>query len=405
MKNRMKKIFLTALGLCLSVGLFAQTEGMAVLLNKKVAGLSANNKISWQSRLMWRIPVSSELKQERGLWDITWGWISGSQEEKETEALAGYLFNMYVFSAAQGYVPQKLDLNFTGVLDPLENIEGGYETKEIRDLYFDEKEKVKNYLARLFKNKLGLVYHLQNKQNDQREEEFLRVLANSSFSSKKAHYVKGNTPFARQEAEEVKKALQTSFANCMDGASICTYEQIDVFDMMDRKSGTARKDYYYRPASQECDACAYTFCKTACLRPQQDYAGWKMDALYRIYARPVQKEFLTPSSGTHFLSVNGQKYAPWNYHAAALFRLKKEGQYTLMVQDTFLFKDPVPLAVWAEKFAEAQTYFDALPFQRKERTEKQFIRLPADQMDALRQGKSVKVNGITYAPYPVYEAE
>jgi len=76
-----------------------------------------------------------------------------------------------------------------------------------------------------------------------------------------------------------------------------------------------------------------------------------------------------------------------------------------MVQDTFLFKDPVPLAVWAEKFAEAQTYFDALPFQRKERTEKQFIRLPADQMDALRQGKSVKVNGITYAPYPVYEAE
>ena len=393
--------------LCAFGGLFAQSSvGLAVRLAEMIGSFSENDKIAWQGRLMWRMPIKSQLQKERGFWDVTWAWISGSQKEQEVQALAGYLFNMYIFSAAQGRLPQQLDLSFTGVLDPLENIAGGYQAQEIKSLYADEKEDVKKHLSRLFKNKLGISYNQQDKQNDAREEKFLQILQNSSRAGKRAFYVANKAMLPTQQAsQEVKQALQKKLAGCIDGSAICTYEQIDMFDMMDRKSGAARRDYFYRPASQECDACAYSYCKRACLNPQQNYAGWTVDGLYRLHARPQQNKFLMPAQGKAFLSVDGKKYAPWHYHAAALFRLKKDGQYTLLVQDPFLFEEPVPLAVWAESFLAEDVLFYAYPFQRQEKIESQFVQIPADQLEALKQGNPVKVGGIKYEPYPVYSAD
>lgn len=406
----MKQFLKAAFGLllvCACGWCFAATDGggASAGINEFLNARPAAERDYWQGRLLCPSVITDAVDEERGLMRTAADWITGADKERRIKALGAYLYNMYISSAAQKHMPQTLDLTFTGVLDPLENLPGGYAPGDMAKLYERETAAVQNHIARRFKQRAGISYDPSDKENAAAERFFLRVLEQSAVKGRAGYRLS----HGRMEAERKKEAdesLKRALVSCLstDDHSVCTYERTDMLDLLDRKRGSVPKEHFYRPVRSECDACSYAGCRSACQAARRDYAGWKMAALHRIYAWPSAGKFVRSREKREFFSPQGERYPDWDYHAAALVTLYKDKQRISLVQDPFLFEEPVSLETWADRFDAASTVFYARPFRRLAGTEKQFVRISPDQLDNLRQGKTVTVNGVSYKPAPVRQA-
>lgn len=387
--------------------LFAQQkeENISVSLKKIFSSVSEKQQKYWQYKFLIDTPLNNQIQKENDVWNVIKDWATGEEKQRKIQALSDYLFNMYVATTAQGYIPPILDFKFAGVLDPLENLPTRYKVSELLSLYYAEQDAVKKILSYRFKNIFNIEYDIYSLANADQERKFLRVLSESYRLGERVGY-QGVKPEFLQIQDQLKKEIADSFQNCMTGGSVCTYERVDMMNMMDRKRGTAKKEYYYRPTEAECDASSYMFCKGICKNTKKQYDGWQIKGVWRLRAKPIHAgDTLSSADGTFFVSASGEKYPAWDYHVASVLSLQKGEEQILLVEDPFLFEEPVPLSVWAGKFHRAKTIFFLTPFQRKETIEKQLFEVTPDQRDKIQKQQPIFVDGKEYLPAPVRKVE
>ena len=207
-----KWIFIFFSMLVFSPVLTAQQNGTdaAENLKKIFSSVPKDQQNYWQHKFLINTPLTSQVQAEAGAWNVLKDWVNGQEKQRYVQAVADYLFNMYVSTTAQGYIPLVLNLNFAGVLDPFENLPTGYKTGNLLSLYYAEKEQIQKHLSQRFQTAFGIEYSANNPANKKTEDAFLKVLANSYRLGDRVGY-KGQTDVFPQVQEHLKKEIAKSF--------------------------------------------------------------------------------------------------------------------------------------------------------------------------------------------------
>lgn len=359
----------------------------------------------WRLSRQTGVAPSAVAEPEENWTDQIYAWLTVSNKEKEqakVHAVSGYLFNMYVHAIADGKLPaQTLTLSYAGALDPLET-GPSVQNADWLAFYRAHKPAVKRTLAGLFARRLNARYAPEDTRNDETERWFLQVLKNSAVKGKRAGYRAADVPAGNPAPQAVSERLARLMRSSERQSErlVTLHRQVDVAAAVDQKNRVHKQDFY-RSVRAECAACSYVFCRNVCTGLNEDYAGWKVERVYKIAAVPLNGKHVLPSEGTRFASASGAAYPAWMYHEAAVTVLSKGGETVWLAADSFLFETPVPLAQWARSFDAGQTAFYLYPFRRQEKIEKGFKSVPQEQLLQIRQSRPVRVNNRDYKPLPV----
>ncbi len=329
--------------------------------------------------------------------------FNGADTEAQVRAMAFYLFNMYVSTAAyQVDMPTKLTLGYVGVLDGFAKCNDKLKWNEADSFYKKHKTDIKTWLQTFFEKAHLPTYSPSDGRNDAREEAFVRLLKTADAHGAMIGYRwAGNTylkgdPRPQDEAL-LRQRLQQALSSGRN--KVITYTQTTA-SLEDFDSHIGNKHNHteqtYRCVNDECDYCSYVFGQQFCQEVASGRRNWGLMRLYKVTAHPVQGEFLTPASGTRFQQADGTTAPPWRYHTATLVIMNLDGRYTPLVVDKFLAGDaPQTVDTWAKHFAGNKVFFEIVPFERSATVEH------AMKTVSSRRGQNVVVDGVEYKPHPV----
>ena len=214
---------------------------------------------------------SSQLKKEPSFWDGLISSFSSADREEKQKAVAQYIYNMYIIDAAKGLsLPQPMiDTSYTGALDPIyrSDFKNG---AEIKNFYYKNLADINAKIAVFFFQKRFLNYNSKDAKILKQQSDYINMLVNTYNRNKAFSYNYGQAALSRQELTSAKKFLLKKYIsdnnkNNKDLSVI--YEHTDPVKMLDNAtrvggSYSSAKSYTYRPLSQECAACSYSFCKS-----------------------------------------------------------------------------------------------------------------------------------------------
>lgn len=391
------KILLLILFLCgvLGGGKASAEAPFFARLKSQLGGSAYLKKNPGMNRLTWMrlyFP-STSVAERKGFWTRLYESFSAADKQR---ALAFYLFQMYVSSAAYGgEIPARLDINYLGVLDALERVDARFDLRKAETFYQKNKPEIKQWLAQFF-HRSGLpAYDPKDPKNDATERGFLRALAASTYGEERAGYSlarpRWKTTFTKGDWALLNKVR----ANAQKDISqkVVLYEESDL-GLYTAGHGSST-GYLYRPAAKECAACTYLTCGRVCqMAKAKPSDGLSTARLYQLQVRSKSGMFVQPLQGDYFVSPDGKEYPDWYYHEAVLIVLHRGGRFVPAVLDPFLADKPISLEAWLDFFAPADTLLYAYPFQRWNDTEERLVR--PDE----RAHNTVRKNGHTYEPYP-----
>ncbi len=325
---------------------------------------------------------SSQLKKEPSFWDGLISSFSFTDKEEKQKAVAQYIYNMYIIDAAKGIsLPQPMiDTSYTGALDPIyrSDFKNG---AEIKNFYYKNLADINAKIAVFFFQKRFLNYNSKDAKILKQQADYINMLVNTYNRNKAFSYNYGQAALSRQELTSAKKFLLKKYIsdnnkNNKDLSVI--YEHTDPVKMLDNAtrvgdSYSSAKSYTYRPLSQECAACSYSFCKHICNATQNRYSLYKLLRVYEIYAKPSNGLLKNAKGQTDFFSPQGKKYPAWDYHAATLLVFEEENALSFTVVDTLLSEEPISYENWLAFFDKKETFFTITPFIRREKVEKTFV--------------------------------
>ncbi len=339
---------------------------------------------------------SSRLQKEPSFWDGLISCFSSSDREEKQEAVAQYIYNMYIIDAAKGLsLPQPMiDTSYTGALDPIyrSDFKNG---AEIKNFYYKNLDAINAKIGLFFSQKRFLNYNPKDEKILKQQSDYINMLVNTYNKNKAFSYNYGPAALSRQELTSAKKSLLKKYIsdnNKINKDLSVIYEHTDPIKMLDNAtrvggSAVSAKSYTYRPLSQECAACSYSFCKHICDATQSGYSLYKLLRVYEIYAKPSTGLLKNAKGRREFFSPQGEKYPSWDYHAAVLLVFEEESALSFTVVDTLLSEEPVSYENWLAFFDRADTFFTITPFIRRASVEKTF--LPTEEIPS------------SYQPHPV----
>lgn len=335
-----------------------------------------------------------------GFWESVWNEVVSPTDEK-IYALSLYLYHMYVTSAAYGAAtaPKKLNTNYLGVTDGLDHIRIGFDANKAEAFYESNKKEIKEQLAEFFKNislkNLGLqaTYNVNDAKNDAVEKAFLQTLKNSQVAKKNyylfpAYSKVGNTLSAKEKARQ-QQWMNQGLADI--NGLVYLYSHVQGGDYIAGKTRTD-KSYYCRPAQDECAACTYYTCRRICQEAEKAKKKFNQFRIYTLEARPKTGKTLFSSERNkkQFTLANGTVANDWGYHRATLVVYRNSSGFSVAVIDKFLFKHPVALNEWLQRFNQAETRLSIKLFMRSKEVEKS-IAAPERQ-----HGNTFTVHGTDY---------
>lgn len=343
---------------------------------------------------------NNQVKEEPGFLE---NFFSGTDTDAQVRAMAFYLFNMYVSTAAYKVdMPGYLTLDYVGVLDGFAKCKDKLDWAEAEKFYDKHKTDIQNWLKTFFEKAKLPAYTPGDGRNEAREKAFVRLLKTADKHGKMPGYRwLGNTYLKgrvrAQDAALLRERLQQSLASGKNQVITFTQGAASLEDF-DHPIGPKQnhRERTYRCVNDECNYCSYLFGKQFCEEIATGQRNWGLMRLYKVTAYPVHDEFLTPFSGTRFVQADGTQTPPWRYHTATLVIMNLDGRYTPLVVDKFLAgANPQTIDVWAKHFAGNKVFFEIVPFERSAAVE-QAIKTPSSY-----RGKDVVVDGVTYKPHPV----
>lgn len=322
---------------------------------------------------------SGKMPQEPSFWDGIVSFFTSEEDEAKQRAAADYIYNMYIIEAAKGAKnsPAYLDTSYTGALDPI------YRSRfknagEVKTFYNKHLSEINNLLRKDFKN---FKYNPDEAANAKRQNAFINMLVNTYNRNKSFSYIPGAAALGRGELSaarmaQLKKQLSANNAKNKDFSVIYSYtDPMEMLDNATRTGGrSSAKHYTYRPLSEECAACTYSFCKDICSAAENKYSVYKLFRVYEITAKARSGFLKNKDGGDRFTSSYGKSYPQWDYHTASLLVFEDNGGQAFVVVDTILEKEPVSYAHWLSLFNKADTYFRITPFIRSKASEEKVMR-------------------------------
>lgn len=336
-----------------------------------------------------------------GFWQTLFSGKKITQQQEE--ALAFYLFNMYISTAAyREDVPARLTLDYLGVLDGFSKCQEMLPLSQWTAFYEGHRAAIKERISSYFKQANQANYEVSSLFNDKRERAFLRLLSSAPARGRYPGYVwTGDTRLAAQARPEDTARIAGLIRQSLTAGEnkVITFSKPSMqWENLDNPLSIAKHSVtrLYRCVNDECAYCSYLLGKEFCEGINTAYANWGISRLYKITAYPATEEFLTPARGKRFILADGGQASPWYYHTAVLVILQANGHFTPLVADTFLAgEEPVLLEDWLKHFKPKETYFQVDVFERKQAIENAIVE------PALRQGERIMVDGKTYVPYDV----
>ncbi len=322
---------------------------------------------------------SSQMAQEPSIWKTLVSLFSSEDEEAKQQAIANYIYNMYIIEAAAGFknAPTiRLDTAYIGALDPIYR-SAFRNAHEIQDFYIDNLKEINNFLYSAFAQKMGLRYNPSDKENNRWQSLYIQALVYTYNTTKSFAYLPGKGGLSSKELSRIRMdqlKRQIKANNYKNHNLSVLYEEIDpmqAIDMYSRVGGKgSAKKYTYRPLSEECAACTYSFCKDICAATQNKYGTHKLFRVYEIYAYPESNFLKNVQGKERFNKPGGGTYPEWYYHAAALLVFEDSGSLSFTVVDTLLSAEPISFEAWINMFYKPTTHFTIKPFIRNKNTEK-----------------------------------
>lgn len=352
-------------------------------------------------RLMRFYYPDNHVEEAPGFWERLLG--HKKIEEQQEEALAFFLFNMYVSTAAyQEDMPSQLTVDYLGVLDGFSKCRELFPLGQVDTFYTNHFSGIKARLANYFKRAGLAPYEPYSQADDRRERAFLRLLKHAPSHYKLPGYVwDGKTRLSAsarpQDQAFLQQLIRSGLAEGQD--KVVTFkvprmqwENMDT-PFASHGNNTAR---LYRCVNDECAYCSYLLGKQFCEGIAAGHTNWGISRLYKITAYPTDGQFLVPAQGERFGLASGEQASDWYYHTALLVVMNLNGRYTPFVADAFLAgEEPMLLDEWLSHFRPLKTYFQVDVFERSETVEKAIVTPSA------RRGDKVIVDGQVYTPYDV----
>ena len=322
---------------------------------------------------------SSKMPEGPSFWDGIVSFFTSEEDEAKQRAVADYIYNMYIIEAAKGVKksPAYLDTSYTGALDPIyrSDFKSAF---EVKTFYGKHLAKINNLLKEDFKN---YKYNPAEKTNAAQQNAYINMLVNTYSKNRSFSYLPGaaalsKTALNSARMEQLKKQISTNNAKNKNLSVIYSY--IDPMTALDNATRTGGKTnattYTYRPLSEECAACSYSFCKDICTATENKYAAYKLIRVYELLAKP-RAGFLKDKNGKdRFVSSYGKSFPQWDYHVASLLVFAEKEGPVFVVVDTILEKEPVSYEHWLSLFDKSNTYFSIKPFIRSKDSESKIMK-------------------------------
>lgn len=339
---------------------------------------------------------SYELQKGPSVWEIFVSFFSPQEKDANQQAIAEYIYNMFIIDAAKGETARQaiLDTSYTGALDPI--YRSGFKSgEEIKKFYGKYGEQINWKIKDMFDKTRFLNYNPKDKNILNQQAQYINMLAATYQKNGAFSYNYGEAALSKEKLTSTRVFLLKKYISDTDKQNknmSVIYKQADPVKMLDNSTrlgggSSSAINYTYRPLSQECAACSYSFCKHVCKFTQDRYSLYKLLRVYEVYAKPSNGFLKNAKGKPDFFSPQGDKYPAWDYHAAALLVFEVEDGLSFTVVDTFLSKEPISYDNWLAFFDKTDTYFTITPFIRRENVEKTFM--PTDKLPAY------------YKPHPV----
>ena len=365
----MRKTLLVFAALFLTLPLY--TQSFKEQLSKNIAPVS--DKYLTKT---YGFTPSWQLPQEPSVWDSFTSLFTSQEKEEKQQALAQYIYNMYIIEAAKGTNAAYLDTSYTGALDPIYR-SAFKNAAELEKFFNDNQQQINSLLKEYFAKNLKLVYNDTDKHNKQTSWKYIQILSATYNENKKFSYMPGTGGLNNTQLDKARKAQLSAMIKdnkaTNDNLAVI-YENTDPFDMLDNATRTGAhnfaKQYTYRPLKEECSACSYTFCKDICAVAKDRYGQYQILRLYQVYAYPKSGYLKDKQGKDRFANSTGDLYPQWDYHSASLLIFVQNGGLNFTVIDNFLTDGPVQFEDWINLFDKDNTFFTLLPFSRNAATEK-----------------------------------
>ena len=340
-------------------------------------------------------PPSTQIAQEPGWWEQ---WFSSNSDDQHRQALAVYLFNMFVLS--RSYRPAAspvLDLNALGVLDGFMLCREPFDFEQAGRFYRENYEQVHAWLTHY-------LHQYKGPGPAPKEQEYTRWVELLAAQPQRAKQVFYTWPASERlhvpVAEPVKQKLVPFIrqAGQLGKQQVVVYDEPDLsLDNFDHRIGNNRayRKRTYRWAGEECYYSSYLTARLLSAAGVANPKQWPGIRIYLLTVVPKNGEFLKSAQAERFTLADGQKSLAWRYHTAVLVIMPYGGDYVSVVLDSFLGgNEPVALHRWLEHFKE-QPLIKVVPFRRNEITENA-LKIPQKT-----EGTTVWVDGTAYRPAPV----
>lgn len=322
---------------------------------------------------------SSKMPEGPSLWDGIVSFFTSEDDEYKQRAVADYIYNMYIIEASKGtkQSPAYLDTSYTGALDPIYRSDFK-NAAEVKTFYGKHLSKINALLKEDFKN---FKYNPAERTNAAQQNAYINMLVNTYNKNKSFSYLYGAAALSKNTLTsarmvQLKRQISVNYNKNKDLSVIYSY--IDPMAMLDNATRTGGRTnattYSYRPLSEECAACSYSFCKDICAAAENKYAVYKLIRVYELLAKP-RSGFLKDKNGKdRFTSSYGKNFPQWDYHVASLLVFAENDGPAFVVVDTILEKEPVSYEHWLSLFDKTNTYFSIKPFIRSKDSESKIMK-------------------------------
>lgn len=322
---------------------------------------------------------SSKMPEGPSLWDGIVSFFTSEDDEYKQRAVADYIYNMYIIEASKGtkQSPAYLDTSYTGALDPIYRSDFK-NAAEVKTFYGKHLSKINALLKEDFKN---FKYNPAERTNAAQQNAYINMLVNTYNKNKSFSYLYGAAALSKNaltSARMVQLKRQISVNDNKNKDLSVIYSYIDPMAMLDNATRTGGRTnattYSYRPLSEECAACSYSFCKDICAAAENKYSVYKLIRVYELLAKP-RSGFLKDKNGKdRFTSSYGKTFPQWDYHVASLLVFAENDGPAFVVVDTILEKEPVSYEHWLSLFDKTNTYFSIKPFIRSKDSESKIMK-------------------------------
>ena len=301
-------------------------------------------------------------------------WFTSQTEQEHQRALAFYLFNMYVttHSYKQPTPPVILTLNDLGVFDGFMLCAEPFDFKNATLFYQKNQSAVHAWLDQFFAG-----HSFPWKQPAAQDyARWVKLLEKQPQHRDQATYT---WPHPNLLYGSVSQKITAAFRPLLEKALQEGQQKVVLYDEpatdledLDTHVGSKKmsRKRTYRWVTDECNYMSYLIAKRLTdVVLNHHPKTWNFTRIYTLTAYPTQKEFLIPSSGTHFKLANGQYAPPWRYHTAVLVVVPQDGLYVPVILDSFLANmHPLTVEEWLSHFAP-DTLFTATPFRPSKKIE------------------------------------